>query len=191
MHDRTMKKGLAVVAIMLNLFALGCNEAGRDDAPVFLVASVDQEVFTYDLLNPPTGGIATITFSAIAKRGDLTAAQLNLLDVILRSYRITFRRTDGGTLVPETIVRNITQVIPINSTAQLGGGFQVFEPSMFSEAPFVALYPTSGTGGVDPETGRREVRMEIVADFFGETLSGENVSTRAVVPITFCAGCTS
>jgi len=57
-----------------------------------------------------------------------------------------------------------------------------------SQAPFAALLPQNG--GRDPETGLRFVKMDVIIDVFGETVSGEDVSARASAPFTFCAGCT-
>lgn len=78
-------------------------------------------------------------------------------------------------------------VIPAGGTAVQLGSFLAFEPGALNQAPFAALFPTNG--GIDPETGKRSIDMDLIIDFYGETLSGEGVSARAQTAITFCAGC--
>jgi hypothetical protein len=175
----------AVAAACLAVMALaGCSEMDRETAPVELIATSQQEVFTIDLLNPPDT-LGTVTLRALVKRSDPTDTRF--LDVRLTRYRVSWRRVDGGTLVPEPLVRPISGLVTVGGAPTPLNDFLVIEERQVRQAPFVALLPQNG--GRDPETGQNIVRMDMVLDVFGETLSGEAVSARVTERYTFCAGC--
>lgn len=179
---------------LLPVIVGGCSEANRETAPVELIATVDQDIQLIDINSPPdpdADPIGTIQLRAIVKRISTPTLPVDttFLDVQLRRYRVSYRRTDGGTLVPASFVRSISGIVVTGGGATPINDFLVFELDALSRAPFVALLPNNG--GRDPETGRQIVEMDIIIDIFGETLSGEAVSARAVFPLTFCAGCTA
>ena len=68
-----MRRKSAALTIAL-VFLLGtlsaCSEINQEDAPVELLATIDQEVDTIDLANPPTTNLGTILLRAIVKRID-------------------------------------------------------------------------------------------------------------------------
>lgn len=193
-----MKARNAAFALLCLLLMIvgGCSEANRETAPVELIATVNQDIQLIDIRNPPdpdseADRIGTIQLRAIVKRGSTPTLPIDttFLDVQLRRYRVSYRRTDGGTLVPASFVRTISGLVVTGGGATTVNDFLVFEFDALSRAPFVALLPNNG--GRDPETGRLIVEMDVIIDIFGETLSGEDVSARAVFPLTFCAGCTA
>lgn len=173
-----------VVLIVLSSLMASCNEINKG-APVQLIATTKANVLVYDLSDPACGanglGTVTIRSNILTKTEDT-----RFLDVRLRSYRVSYQRTDGGKLVPQSFVRTIDDVIGAGSSGSLND-LLVFEPLAATQAPFAALYPNNG--GVDPETGKRFITMDIVIEIFGETLAGDNVSTTTRQPITFCVGC--
>lgn len=176
-----------LVAVMLAGIALalaGCKGAGETNSPVELVATVEQDLHVVDFTDPDCGQIGTVFLRALQKR---PATDPTFLDVKLTAYRVSYRRTDGGTLVPQEFTRSISMLVPVGGTATELGSFLAFEQDALSQAPFAALLPQNG--GVDPETGRQSVTMELRLDFFGETLSGENVFARATSELTFCISC--
>ncbi|HVT04312.1 MAG TPA: hypothetical protein VHL58_13170 [Thermoanaerobaculia bacterium] len=177
-------RATAVVAAALT--ALSCNEANRGASPVELVATNHANILVLDFADSTcgSGGLGTITLRSIIKRTNPT--DVRFLDVKLKSYRVTYQRTDGGKLIPQSFVRSISGIIGAGQTALLND-FLIFEPGAFSQAPFAALLPQNG--GIDPETGKRTVTMEIIVDVFGETLAGDDVSARTRIPLTFCDGC--
>ena len=65
--------------------------------------------------------------------------------------------------------------------------FQIFESDVFTRAPFAALFPQNG--GVDPETGRRVVSLQVIVEVFGETLGGDDVYDSTSFPLEFCFDC--
>jgi hypothetical protein len=182
------KSGIALGAALLALLLVaGCSEINRTAAPVELIATNTQNVMVIDLLNLPTESIGEITLRAITKRPAAEIGDLRLLDVRLRSYRVTYRRTDGGSLVPQGFVRSISGIIPVNGGPTAIDDFLIVEGTAINQAPFAALLPQNG--GRDPETGQPIVKMDAIVDIFGETLAGDAVSARTTIPLWFCAGC--
>lgn len=174
----------ATLLMVAALFAGGCNEMSREVAPVELIATATQNISTVDILNPP-GNVGQILVQARLKRSDVTDSRF--LDVRLNRYRVSYRRTDGGSLVPQPLVRTTSGLVPVGGAATPLNDFVLLESEQLRQAPFAALLPQNG--GRDPETGRRDVKMDVIVDIFGETLAGDAVSARVIQPFTFCAGC--
>ncbi|HEU5163691.1 MAG TPA: hypothetical protein VFV54_11130 [Thermoanaerobaculia bacterium] len=186
---RTVRIGklLAMTMALAALSLSGCNEGPmRTASPVELVATIDQELHVLDFADADCGEVGTVTLRNLIKRTD-TETDVRFLDVVVSSYRVSYRRTDGGTQVPAPFVRTLSMLIPAGGNGTDLGSFLLFEPGAVNQAPFAALRPSNG--GVDPETGKRNVTMEVIFDFFGKTLSGDDVSARARMELTFCQGC--
>jgi hypothetical protein len=115
-----------------------------------------------------------------------TTADTRFLDVKLTTIRVSYKRTDGGTVVPPTYVQAISGVIASGGSGDVSG-FLLFDPNALLQAPFVALLPQNG--GRDPETGKPTIIIETKIEVFGETLSGEKVSAETRFPLSFCYGC--
>lgn len=165
------------------LLGAGCSETNRTEAPVELVATTDQDVLLLDLANPPEGNLGTIQLRVIPK-GETTA----FTDVRLINYRVTYRRTDGGTQVPESFVRTTSGVLSAGAGAQSLNNFTIIRDDALLQAPFAALLPQNG--GRDPETGEPVVKLEAGVEIFGETLAGQNVKAVVRIPLWVCVGCT-
>ena len=56
-----------------------------------------------------------------------------------------------------------------------------------NQAPFAALLPQNG--GIDPETGKPIITMDVILTFFGQTLAGERVSGNTRLTLDFCFSC--
>ena len=181
-----------VAAVVLAVAVLGCNgELNEGSAPVSLVASTSQTVQLFEL-NPQIaqldadclGGIGTISLRVVSKgRTDLTGVASQ---VRVTRYRVSYQRRDGGRLVPASFVRPLDTLIGVGATAGLSD-FVVIEPDAINQAPFAALQPQNG--GRDPDTGRPFVELDVIMEFFGETLGGDNVYDATRFPLDFCYGC--
>lgn len=186
---RTMKKPLTFAAMALASMAmLSCSSELTDSAaPVELVVTNTQNLTLVDLDPLTTDSdcdqdIGIINMQVIAKNG---SAAGDFVQVRVRRYRVSYRRTDGGTLVPAPFVRSIDTLIGVGAT--VGSNFTVLEADALSQAPFAALLPQNG--GRDAETGRPIVKLEVVLEVFGETLAGDNVYDSTAFPLEFCYGC--
>ncbi len=183
MKRRSMLAVLAVVA----LASLSCSSELTDNAaPVTLVLSTTQNLHQVDLQTGAAGcatNVGTITMQVIPKSANGTST---LTSVRVNRYRVSYRRVDGGTMVPASFVRAMDALIAAGETTGLSN-LVVIEPDALSQAPFAALLPQNG--GRDPETGRGFVKLEVIIEVFGETLGGDNVSDTTAFQIDFCFNC--
>jgi alpha-D-ribose 1-methylphosphonate 5-triphosphate synthase subunit PhnG len=184
----TMKRQLilAVLAVVA-LASLSCSSELTDNAaPVELVLSTSQNLNQVDLQTGAGGcavNVGTITMQVIPKS---TTGTSTLTAVRVNRYRVSYRRVDGGTMVPPAFVRSIDTLIQAGETSGIGN-LVVIEPDALSQAPFAALLPQNGNR--DPETGRGFVKLEVIVEVFGETLGGDNVSDSTAFQIDFCYDC--
>lgn len=194
-----------VAAGMLLMAAGSCNvsDLQEDAAPVTLVLSSTQNISRFDLAgNAPTNTncndpVALIQFEVITKNptpgtigvpgsgGAPVDPRFNTVQ--LRSYRVSYVRTDGGRQVPAPFVRSLSAQIAPGDAPEGVDNLVLVQADALNQAPFVALRPNNG--GRDPETGRPVVQMDIIIEAFGETLAGENVSGVTRVPLDFCFSC--
>lgn len=188
-----MKPGSRKVISTALLFALmvtsfSCsNEFTRSASPVELVVTNTQEIHLVDLFPDAPGcdvSFGKIEILALLKAPSNVDQRFN--DVRLTRYRVSYIRTDGGTLVPAPFVRSIDLLVTAGGGPANLGTFIAFQPEAFNQQPFAALDPRNG--GRDPETGRRTIRMDLILEIFGETLAGSNVSGRTVIALDFCFG---
>ena len=190
MNDKT--KTIAIVAMALAVGILSaCSDINRQNGPVQLIVTISQNISTVDVESGAVGcdtSLGTVNLRSLFLQDPASKVPIDdrFNDVQLRSYRVTFVRTDGGHQVPQPFVQTIS------GTLAAGGGstlntFQAFPPGAFDQAPFAALLPQNG--GRDPETGRPFVQMDVILEVFGETLAGERVSGSARMPLTFCFHC--
>ncbi len=186
-----MRVALMAVAA---LAVVSCsNEFARSASPVALIVTNSQITQQVDLAGNGNSGnlncdrdIGTINISARLKAADLNVDQ-RFNDVRIIRYRVSYRRIDGGTLVPAPFVRPIDILVTANGAAANLSKFQVFSSDAIFQAPFVSLFPNNG--GRDPETGRAVVTLEVILEVFGQTLAGTNVSASTSFPLDFCVGC--
>ena len=185
MWSRNLRKLVVLLVVVLAGLLLSCSETNRQTTPIELVATVSQDITTVDLTDENCGTLGTVNIKSIVK--NLDTSDTRFLDVRLERLSVSYQRTDGATLVPASFSQTISGLITANSAGTELNDFIVFQADAFTQAPFAALLPTNG--GLDPETGKPEVQMDVILDIFGETLSGENVSARARFPLTFCYDC--
>lgn len=181
---------MAVAAIA----AFSCsNEFARSSSPVELIVTNTQKFSLIDLAGNGSSGntncnqdLGTIAVEARLKTiGGTTDQRFN--DVRITRYRVSYVRTDGGTQVPAPFVRSIDMLVTAGGGSANLSKFLILTGDALTQAPFAALLPNNG--GRDPETGRRVVRMDVIVELFGQTLSGTNVSGATRFPIDFCFSC--
>lgn len=185
-----MKKRLTLAVVVLaSMAALSCSSELTDSsAPVELVVTNTQNLTRLDL-NPLTEDsdcqqtVGTINMQVIPKN---SSAGGTLTSVRVNRYRVSYRRVDGGTVVPSPFVRSIDTLVGVGTTVQ-GSNFTVLQADAITQAPFAALQPQNG--GRDAETGRPVVQLEVIMELFGETLAGDNVYDSTAFPLEFCYNC--
>ncbi len=182
-------KVVAIIAVAL-LGLAACSDINRQNGPVELIVTITQNISTIDIEGGATGcnvNLGTVNLRSLFLQGGTPPTDNRFNDIQLRSYRVTYVRTDGGHQVPEPFVRTISGTLAAGAASSNLNNFQAFPPGAFDLAPFAALLPQNG--GRDPETGRPFVQLDTIIEVFGETLAGERVSGTARAPLTFCFHC--
>ena len=155
-------------------FASGCtNKQAETESPVFITVSMELQPGFINIANVAPVQIDTINLRSALKDPDAVDTR-GFADTQINSYRVTFRRTDGGTLVPPAQVFGAGIVVPVNGTATLANFPILYAPAL-QQSPFDQLLPFNG--GVDRETGRDEIDTAFDITFFGETVSGHRVQS--------------
>lgn len=178
---------MLVVAGLAAIASMSCSGELTDNAsPVEFVVTHTSTVNILDIApnddDDCDANLGTITMRVIPKSPTTGG---NLVQVRVNRYRVSYRRTDGGTVVPASYVRAIDTLVGVGATTP--ATFNLFELGALSQAPFVSLLPQNG--GRDPETLRPFIRLEVVLEVFGETLAGDNVYDSTTVPLEFCYNC--
>jgi hypothetical protein len=191
----TRRAKLAVPVVVITALALiaGCSgDLSRSSSPVSLVVTNEQKLSRIDIATGAANcdqDIATVTVKPILITNPNNAnlpVDPRFNTVQLTSYRVSYVRRDGGTLVPAPFTRAASGSLDIDSQTALSD-FIVFQVGALNQAPFAALRPSGG--GKDPETGRTAVTMDIVLEIFGQTLAGERVSGSTRLTLDFCYAC--
>ena len=186
MKTKSMWLRLAVAVSAAAMMVSCSGEATETSAPVQLIVTHSENLARLDL----AGGtrcdesLGTFNFRTILKNPALTG---QFTDVRITRYRVSYIRTDGGTAVPAAHVTPVNFLV--NATGSEGDAqiFRTLRPEAFLQAPFAALRPANG--GRDPETGRPSIRMDVVVEFFGETLGGDAVYATSRHQLEFCYDC--
>jgi hypothetical protein len=181
-----------MVVVALALFSCS-NEFNRSSSPVALIVTNTQAVQRIDLAGNGSSGntncnldIGTIQIESRLKAA-ITNVDQRFNDVRITSYRVSYRRIDGGTAVPAPFVRPIDMLVKTGGGATALSKFIVLTGDATVQAPFASLFPNNG--GRDPQTGRSTVSLEVTLEVFGETLAGSNVSGFTRFPLDFCFDC--
>jgi hypothetical protein len=178
----------ALIAALVASALLSCSaELNNNAAPVEFVVTNTQNLQVLDLApndDPDCDeSVGSILMQVIPKN---PAAGGDFLQVRVTRYRVSYQRTDGGTLVPASFVRSIDTLVGAGSSATVEE-FVILEGDAINQAPFAALLPQNG--GRDPQTGRPVVKMDVIVELFGETLGGDNVTDATRFPLDFCFSC--
>ena len=185
LQSMKLRKLFTILVVVMAGLLLSCSETNRQTTPIEMIATVTQDITRVDLIDDDCGLLGTVNIKTIVKNAD--TADTRFLDVRLDRMAVSYQRSDGGSLVPASFTQTISGLITANSAGTALNNFIVFQADAFNQGPFAALFPNNG--GLDAETGQPEVRMDVILDIFGETLSGENVSARARFPLAFCYNC--
>lgn len=184
---RSVLTGAMLLAAMATL---SCNEINRSSAPVKLVVTTSQTIQTVDLATGCGSDIGTILMQVVLLQNPNSPTQPvdnRFNDVTITRYHVSYQRTDGGTLVPAPYDVSTSQLLTAGGASQSLTKFIVVQGDAINMAPFAALLPVNG--GRDPETGRPQVKMDVIVSIFGQTVAGENVSGSTRFPLSFCFNC--
>jgi len=117
-----------------------------------------------------TAVIGEITVENIAKNPDLPTSAL--MNVEIHSYEVRYRREDTGTRQLPVLVESVFGVAPVNGSFTYED-FPFMRPDQFNYPPITDLREF----GRDLETNSEVVRIQVSIQFFGKTLSGDEVAS--------------
>jgi hypothetical protein len=171
-----MKRSSATFLVLAAaVLAAACtNKEGEREAPVFITVAIPLQPGFVDVSTPAPVQIDTINLVSHLKNANATDP-LHFADVNLESYRVTFRRTDGGTAVPAPQTFGGGGLLPSGGQTTLNN-FPVMYASAIQASPLDQLLPFNG--GIDRETGRTEIDTAFDVVFFGRTVSGHRVESQ-------------
>ena len=169
-----MKRLIGTVLALAALFGAACtNKQGETEAPVFITVAIPNQPGFIDVSVPAPVQLETMNLVSHLKSPSATDPQ-HFADVNLSSYRVTFRRTDGGTAVPAPQTFGGAGLVPSGGTLTLNN-FPIMSASSIQASPLDQLLPFNG--GIDRETGKTEIDTAFDVVFFGETVSGHRVQS--------------
>ena len=173
-----------LLAAALLLGSCGGNSTLDDtEAAVYLTVEIDLYNPDIDICsNIPLGADVAIEDMSVTSNPKAPGTNLpSSQDVRITRWVITPERNDGGETASPQAVFDQGIIVPAGGANQLEN-WRVYPVEYLSEVPLGYLLPENG--GVDPETGGRNIRQRLVLQMFGETMSGKSVSTTPV-PIQF------
>jgi len=103
----------------------------------------------------------------------------SFLDTQVETYSIVWTRIDGGKTASPTESFGGNVIVPAGGNATLTN-YPFQSASALQLPPLNSLFPYNG--GVDPQTGRSEIRQTGTVTFYGHTMSGQPVTS---VPAVF------
>lgn len=169
-----MKTHIGLGLILLAALTGACtNKQNETEAPVFITVDIQDQQGFVDISVPAPVQEAKIVLNSHLKNADATDPQ-GFGDVQLQNYTVTFRRTDGGTIVPPVQTFGGGGLLPSGGQATLNN-FPVMYASTVQGTPFDQLLPFNG--GIDRQTGRNEIDTAFDIVFYGITASGMRVAS--------------
>jgi hypothetical protein len=174
-------KFLTFIALASALaLATACtNKQGETEAPVYITVDLTDQQGLSIIVPARTLTIPTVTLESHLKNpgspdtAGFATTQLNY-------YTVTYRRADGGTIVPPVQQFAVGQTIDAGGTLAIND-FPVLTQTAMAGTPFDQLLPFNG--GIDRETGNTEIRMYYDVVFYGSTVSGFRVQSETATGI--------
>jgi len=176
-----IRAGKTLIALALVLAVGGCeSRTDKTDAGgvILSIEDFDGLPFLISVNGVAFVQIEEITVSNVAKNS--SAPTSPLMNVELHSYEVTYTRGDDGTRLPVAFVRGMFGVAPVNGSFVLENA-PIMGLDQLDNPPLSDLLFQNG--GVDSETGRSRITLNLRLRFFGRTLSGDEVET-APAPFT-------
>ena len=168
-----------LLMVSLALLGLGCDERTEETDSGGVLLEVEfvsvPNVVSVNEANTTGGGLVTVTTlnvnSVVARPGSTTSP---LMDVELEAIEITFRRVDGGSRVPASLVDRLLFTVPVGGTLTVTNQ-PIMSLDQLQNPPMSDLLFENG--GFDKETGKTFIRMDVIVRVFGRTLGERRVES--------------
>ena len=174
--NRITSVGVVLVAALV-LGSCGGNSTLDDtEAAVYITVEIDEYNPDIDVCLQITSGfdIAVENMSVVSTAKAAGTALGTSQDVRILRWVITPERNDGGSTASPQAIFDQGILVPAGGTNNLDN-WRVYPVEYLSEIPLGYLLPENG--GIDPETGNRNIRQRFVIQMFGETISGKSIAS--------------
>src|SRR5438876_1566859 len=121
-----------MTAALLVVGLLACSDINRQNGPVQLIVTITQNISTIDTESGAAGcavSLGTVNLRSLFLQNTNNTnlpTDNRFNDVLLRSYRVTYVRTDGGHQVPEPFVRTISGTLASGAATATLNNFEAF-----------------------------------------------------------------
>ncbi len=169
----------------LAVAASGCstNTQGDSATPVFLKCEFTLLPAVKNVADNSLLQFQTTTLTSVLKSPSAAGGATTFLDTQADTYAVVWARIDGGKTASKTESWGGNVIVPAGGVSTLSN-YPFMSASALQQPPLSYLWPSNG--GVDPETGRTEIRQTGTVSWFGHTMSGQPVtSVPAVFDMTF------
>jgi hypothetical protein len=181
---RRSSRPLVLLAVLATL-AAGCssNTQGDSASPVYLTCDFTLLPTQWNVASNSLLQFDTTTLTSKIKSPSAAAGSSSFLDTQVATYAIVWARIDGGKTASKTESFGGNVIVPAGGVSTLTN-YPFMSISALQQPPLSYLWPSNG--GVDPETGRTEIRQTGTVTWYGHTMSGQPVtSVPAVFNMTF------
>ena len=165
--------------LALPLAVAGCEASTdrTDGGGILLTLSIDEWPAIVSLSDPtvPPVTVGEMTVTSVIKNPARSASEL--MTVTISGYEVTFQRDDGGTRLPPKLVESLIATVDPGGTFTCEGCY-VMRLDQVTNLPLKDLTDF----GFDTETNSAAIRLRVGIQYFGRTLSGDNVAS---VPASF------
>jgi hypothetical protein len=169
-----MKRTIGFALLLAAALATACtNKQGETESPVFLTVDLQLQPGFVNVAVAAPVQLDTIVIASRLKNPNSADPQ-GFANVTIENYTVTYRRTDGGTIVPPMQSFGGGVLVPSGGSATLNN-FPIMYASAVQGTPFDQLLPFNG--GIDRETGKTEIDTAFDITFFGHTVSGHRVQS--------------
>jgi hypothetical protein len=171
-------KGLGIVlAAVLVLGSCGGNSTLDDtEAVVYITVDLEEWVPDIDICSYLDNGF-DVTVSKMNVQSNPKAPGItigNQQDVQINRWVITPERNDGGSSPSPQAIYDQAVFVPAGGSTDLEN-YRVYPVEYLDDEPLSHLLPENG--GVDPETGNRNIRQRMVLQMYGRTVSGKSIAS--------------
>lgn len=179
MKTNKVRLGWILILAVVTLGSLaGCNSAVEDTegSVILKVTDIDGQPVRFSVNgNDSILQLGSVTIESIPK--DATATTSDLQSVQLDLYQVTYSRVGEGSRTPPSLVRSQNGFVTAGGTFNIAN-LPVLAADQLENPPLSDLLFENGA--FDAETNSQVITLELTLQFFGESISGDDLATDPV-----------
>ncbi len=179
MKSKTARVGQILMLALSTIFLLaGCNSTVEDTegSVILKVTEISGQPVRFSVnSNDSLLQIDSITIESIPKNASGTTS--DLMSVQLDLYQVSYRRVGSGSRTPPALVRSQNGFIEAGGTFNVAN-LPVLAADQLENPPLSDLLFENGA--FDAETNSQVIALELTLQFFGKSVSGDDLATDPV-----------